>query len=218
MVNELLRESFSETKVQHLEQMQEKVSRLADYDKDKELSKIRDLLIETRMLSDPNAPVRRTKKTLVEINENITDISPTMQKALNFSEMQPTVVKHFDFQAKDVINYLYGNKDLLFSKIKVIDPKRFKDAQANSDLSEFTHQEIEDSKEEPLGKRVRKMEKEVRSWRPKPEYKGTYTYADFGQAIGLDAETEIDGKPYPNVYLTDGHHNIKAEYDHIEGI
>jgi hypothetical protein len=154
------------------------------------------------MVEDSTRPVRRTSKSLVEITERITDLSPTLKKALNFDEIKNNVVKHFDFKPGDVVNYLLGNKDILFSKLKVVDPEKFKLAQKKSDLSEFTHQELEHS-----------VPGDVEGG----DFKNSFTYHNFGEAPAFNMDIEIRGSYIKNLYLTDGHHTMKADYDYMEG-
>lgn len=182
--------------------MQDKNSRLMEYEKEKELVKIRNLLIEKRMIFDTTRPKKRTNKSLVEITNKITDISPTMQKALNFDEIQNTVVKHFDFQVKDIVNYMLGNKEILFSKLRIVDPEGFESAKKKSDLSEFTHQELELSeKEDPH--------------LPKP--KNNFKYMNYQDGPIYSEKMELDGQYYKQIHLTDGYYNLNTDYDYLEG-
>lgn len=184
--------------------MHEKTSRLTEYEKEKELTKLRDLLVDKRMVHDTNLPRRRTVRSLVEISPNILQMSPHMQKALNFDAIKETVVKKFDFQVKDVVNYMLGRKELLFSKLKVVDPEGFEKAKKGSDMSEFTHQELELSQAEDPMTALPKNDVQLKDYR-----KGI---------LNIFPETQIEKYDHAQIYLTDGYSNIESEYDYVEDL
>lgn len=186
-----------------METMHQQTARLSEYEKEKELSKIRSLLIDRRMVQDSSLPKRRTVRTLVEVGRDITRMSPEMQKALNFEAIRDTVVKRFDFEVRDVVNYMLGRKELLFSKLRVVDPERFREAQAESDMSVFTHQEVRP--EAPEDTRLARIRNKVRhEGRPR--------------GMVIRDEVEIEKKDHKQLYLTDGFLTLDCDYDYVEDL
>lgn len=192
---------YDKAKHQHLDILQDRSERLQEYEREKELNKIRKVIINERLIDDSSKAVKKGVKSLVEVTERITDISPTLQKALNLDELKQNVVKKFNFSATDILNYMKGNKQTLFDKIKILDPVKFKLATDKSNLSDFTMTD--------MGAIVPKH-----SWFPSSM--NTLIFNDGSKGLEFNDEYVIDKNIHNHVYLTDGYFQLKEDYDYME--
>lgn len=184
--------------------MRDKAARLAEFEKEAELSRLRDLLVDSRMAADRRLPARRPVKSLVEVSEAVTDASPALRKALSLNAARHSVVKHFDFCAADVLHYMLGRREALFAKLRVVDPERFAAAQARSDLGEFTHQDAHRLEPaEPWGG---------------AEPQNQVVYKDRRRGLEVSMHTRIGKSEHAQLYLTDGHSSLQARYDFAEDL
>ena len=201
-MDSLLQISFKKSKKKHLETILDRSGRLTEFEKEKELDKIRDVLIEHRMIEDIRLPKKKGYKTIVEVTGRVTELSDTMKTAMNYDEIQSTVVKEFNFKPEDVLNYVFGRKAKLFDKIKILDADKFKVAQLGSDMSIFTHQDLP---------------KEEKERGDKPESMNTVEFLDYDKALNFEENTRIESNIHNQTYLTDGYTFLKQKYDYLQG-
>ena len=201
-MNELLKISFNKSKNKRLEVIQDRSERLDEYEREKELDKIRDLLINQRMVQDIKQPTKHTVKGIIEITDRITDVSPLMKKALNYDELVSTTIKTFNFEASDVLNYLMGRKQKLFDKIKIVDPIKFKKAQMGSDLSVLTHHDMPDD----IPENPRKL-----------STNNALLFEDYRKGLNFDDEIYLRKNVHKQTYLTDGYFTLKDDYNYMNG-
>ena len=83
-----------------------------------------------------------------------------------------------------------------------MDPEGFESAKKKSDLSEFTHQELElTEKEDPYNEK----------------FKNNLKYVSYQKGVVYPQKMELDGEYFEQIHLTDGYYNLKSDYDYVEG-
>lgn len=204
MQNILLRNSIQRTKYKSLETQNDRFNRLTEFERDHSLDKIRNFMISNRMTYDPKRPLPKPILSLLEVNSDITQLSPLVRKALNLDQLEGLAVRKLDLTLTDLVKYIVGERDPLFQKLKIVDPERFVIGLEGTDAN--------------LWMKVDKKKKEKVDPAVVPEKKKNHVLGKANQKI-LDfaEETRVENYLVKQIYLTDGFLYLKQKYDYLDG-